>query len=144
MRASQFLLDPLDPDEVYQRLLVNVNSPSVTKRVSLLLKKIPPAVLQKMDLTLPKRFLVTEDVIKKISLSRTQHLPLALVMIEIDQFNEIKEKYNKEEVRQLVDSLMFLFTSLLRKYDFLVPQSEARFLLILPHTSQRAASFLQK
>jgi diguanylate cyclase (GGDEF)-like protein len=136
---TDFLLDPLDPDEVYQRMLVHMKSSPIAKRVALLTKKIPRSSLQKIDVSLPKRFLVTEEVIRRIAQSRTAQRPLALVMIEINRFSEIEEKYKIEKTEKLLAQCIALFKTHLRKNDFLLPQGGARFLLIFPHTSHRAA-----
>src|SRR5579862_874017 len=136
---TDFLLDPLDPDEVYQRMLVHLKSSPIAKRVSLLTNKIPRSSLQKMHVSLPKRFLVTEEVIRRIAQSRTAQRPLALVMIEIDRFPQIEEKYKAEKAQKLLEQCLSVFKTHLRKNDFLLPQGGARFLLIFPHTSHRAA-----
>ena len=136
---TDFLLDPLDLDQVYQRMLVHLKSSPIAKRVALLTNKIPRSSLQKMDVSLPKRFFVTEEVIRRIAQSRTAQSPLALVMIEINRFSEIEEKYKAEKAHKLLDQCISLFKTHLRKNDFLLPQGGARFLLIFPHTSHRAA-----
>jgi PleD family two-component response regulator len=135
---TDFLLDPLEADEVYKRVIVAMNRTPISKRVALLSKNIARTSL-KAEEALPKRFLVTEDVIRQIAHSRAHQFPLALVMIEIDRFKELEAKYTRELLHTLVDECASLFKSHLRKNDFLLPQGEARFLLILPHTSQRAA-----
>jgi len=136
---TDFLIDPLDAKEVYQRVLVHMKNSPIANRVALLTKKIPRSSLQKIDVSLPKRFLVTEEVIRRIAQSRTAERPLALVMIEIDRFHELEEKYKAEKMQKLLDQCMALFKTHLRRNDFLLPQSGARFLLIFPHTSHRAA-----
>jgi two-component system, cell cycle response regulator len=134
---TDFLLDPLEADEVYKRVIVAINSSPISKRVAQLSKKIARASL-KTEHSLPKRFLVTEDVIRQIAHSRAHQFPLALVMIEIDRFKELEEKYHRESTQKLSVECAGLFKLHLRKNDFLLPQGDARFLLILPHTSQRA------
>jgi diguanylate cyclase (GGDEF)-like protein len=96
-----------------------------------LARKYPPS--------LPQRFLVTEEVIKQASLSHTPHMPQVLIMIEIDRFQEMQEVYSEDTLAQMLDTVSSLLQSLVRKQDFLLPQAKARYLLILPRTSQRAA-----
>ncbi len=135
---TDFLSDRLDPNEIYQRVLVNMKNSPINKRVDLLTKKIARSSLRKTDADIPHRFFVTEDVIRRISQSRSAELPMALVMIEIDRFQDIQDKH-KAAAQELLDACIALFKMHLRKNDFLIPQGGARFLLIFPHTSQRAA-----
>jgi diguanylate cyclase (GGDEF)-like protein len=82
---------------------------------------------------------MTEEVVKKISQSRTHHLPLAVILIEIDQFEEMKQIFTSDTLQEILEAVDSLIKTHIRKQDFLLPQGDARFLLILPRTSQRAA-----
>lgn len=136
---TDFLLEPLEVGEIYQRILVNMKTVPITKRVSLLTKKIARSPLQQIGFTYPRPFFVTEEVIKRISQSRTHQLPLALIMIELDGFATLDEQLSSEEKEELYNTLNAIIQMHLRKNDFLLPQNNARFLLIFPLTSERAA-----
>lgn len=135
---TDFLLEPLNAEEVSQRVLVHMKNAPISKRVSLLSKKIARTPLHKIAPSFLRRFMVTEEVIRRISQSRKKRFPLTLVMIEIDRFLKLQEEYKPQELHKLLEACISVFKSTLRKNDFLLPQGDGRFLLIFPYTSERA------
>lgn len=139
---TDFLSEPLDPEELDRRVLVNTKIFPVSKKVSTLTPKISRPSLQKPEFSFTKHFLVTEEVIKHISQLRTHQKPLIFILIEVDKFQEIKQKYSSSFIEELLATLTAMFKAHLRKQDFFLPQTNARFLFILPNTSQRAAALI--
>jgi diguanylate cyclase (GGDEF)-like protein len=139
MGVSDFINEPLQADEILQRILVATQSRPVTKKISLMTRKIkkkpssPPG-----KLSLPERFVVTEEAIKEISTVQKQHLSLCLLLVEVDDFEQITGG-DRESEEKLIKHIEKYLHSHLRKLDTLFPQGTGRFLMLLPKTSHRAA-----
>lgn len=127
---NDFLNEPFDSEEIYQRILVATQSTPMTKKMLMMtkkFKKIPRTEARK--LTLPQRFVITEKAIKEIAKVQQKHHSLSLLLIELE--------HPQHEAQSL--DLQRLLEAHRRSLDVLLPQGGGRFLFMLPKTSQRAA-----
>jgi two-component system, cell cycle response regulator len=140
MGISDFLNEPFDADEVFQRILVATQSTPVTKKITLMTKKFkktsstPPATLSS-----PQRFVITEDAIKEIATVQQKHRSLCLLLLEVDGFQKIAREIDEEGMQKLLSHVKHFFKVHQRRLDIILPQGNGRFLMMLPHTSHRAA-----
>ncbi len=142
MGISDFINEPFEADEIFQRILVATESHPVAKKVSLMTKKFkkaPSAPPRK--LSLPQRFVITEDAIKQVSTVQKKHQSLCLLLLESDNFQKtVSDIPGAEE--SLISHLHQYLKSQLRNLDALLPQGNGRFLMMLPNTSHRAAMMI--
>lgn len=140
MGISDFLNEPFDADEIFQRILVATQSKPVTKKITLMAKKFkkmpstPPAKLSS-----PQRFVITEDAIKEIAIVQQKHQSMCLLLLEVDGFQKIAQEIGEEGMHKLLSHIKHVFKVHQRHLDVVLPQGNGRFLMMLPNTSHRAA-----
>lgn len=136
---SDFINEPLDADEICQRILVATQSNPVTKKISLMTKKFKRAFAgQPLKQVLSRRFVVTEDAIREIASVQKKHSSLCLLLIEVDDFQKISQDIDQEGMATLLSYLKSIFQTYSRSFDMLLPQGGGRFLMMLPKTSHTA------
>jgi len=137
--VSDFLHEPLDQEEIYQRIAVALKSQERLQKMGLVVEKIakqPPILMSSKKLS--ERFLLNEKAFKEVTRLKNA-LPLNLLMIEMDGMDSLISEWGNpafEEVQAMVKSLL---SEHLRKNDSLFPQGNGKFLMILPKTSPSAA-----
>lgn len=141
--VSDFIHEPLDGDEIYQRIIVSLQTKPVNKKMVLITQKIKkqtrPSLPRKR---LSLRFVTTEAAIKEISKVKKTHRPLSLIMLEIDDFQTLSESHPKSVIDSVLAGAEKFLQNQLRKFDVLMPQGGGRFLILLPKTSHRAAMMI--
>lgn len=141
--VSDFIHEPLEGEEIYQRVIVALQTKPVNKKMALITQKIkkqttPPLPRKQLQL----RFVTTEDAIKEISKVKQSQRPLCLILLEIDDYKKIYESFPKTVIEGVLHSVENFLKSHLRKFDVLMPQGGGRFLILLPKTSHRAAMMI--
>ncbi len=137
---NDFLNEPFDPDEILQRILAASQSKPATKKIGLMAKKFKntrSATLSK--LSAPQRFVITESAIKKITSMQEKYQRICLVLLEVDEFQNIAKEIGSDGEEKLLSHLNAVLKSHQRNLDKILPQGSGRFLMLLPHTSHRAA-----
>lgn len=76
--------------------------------------------------------------------ARRVHLPVSLMMFEIDGFYGVKAKYNPERVKILLKSFAKILKENIRHNDVVGLMAESRFAIIFPHMSSFDANFKAK
>ncbi len=140
---SDFIHEPLNSEELYQRVVVTLQTNLVNKKMTLITQKIkkqgaPPPLQKELKL----RFVTTEEAIKEISKAKQFHRPLCLILLEIDDLKKLYELFPKTTIKGMIHEVENFLKSRLRKFDVLMPQGEGRFLILLPKTSHRAAMMI--
>ncbi|MBS0604695.1 MAG: diguanylate cyclase [Verrucomicrobia bacterium] len=139
MGISDFINEPFDADEIFQRILVSTQSKPVTKKVTMLTKKFKKNhVAIPRKLSLPQRFVITEDAIKEIATVQKKHQSLCLLLIEVDDFKKMVDEiaHGEEKLGKYIEQNL---KGHCRNLDVILPQGGGRFLMMLPNTSHRAA-----
>jgi two-component system cell cycle response regulator len=129
--ATDFINEPLDEDEIQQRIVVSFQSFERTKNVSEVAKRSTPKT-QTSSSSLTNRQFLNDQAIKEISKARKNEGHVSLLIVELD----------KKAAEETHLHLMSLLNSLLRKNDILIPQSIGKFIIMLPKTSERAAEII--
>jgi two-component system, cell cycle response regulator len=129
--ATDFINEPLDEDEIEQRMAVAFQSFERTKNVSEIAKRSTPSA-QSASSSLVNRKILNDQAIKEISKARKNEGHVSLLNIELDN-------KKTEEAHHYLTSLL---QNNLRKNDILIPQSTGSFIVMLPKTSQRAAELI--
>jgi len=138
---SDFLNEPFDADEIFQRILVVTQSKPATKKIGLMAKKFKKTTASSSvsKLSAPQRFVITENAIKEIASLQQKHKLLCLLLLEIDEFQKMVEETGADGEGKLLSHLEQLLKLHQRPLDMILPQGNGRFLMVLPNTSHRAA-----
>lgn len=138
---SDFINEPLDDQEIYQRILVAIRAKVVDQKMAFMASKIKEKAASSKDIEQFKmRFLINDKALKEVSKARKTAGVLSLLLIELDAFKEFVRKWGEPLAEEALTSLTNLLNQSLRKYDVLYPQGGGRFLLLLPKTSKSAAA----
>jgi two-component system cell cycle response regulator len=133
--ATDFINQPLEEDEIEQRIAVAFQSFERTKNISEVAKRSTPGA-QTASSSLTNRQFLNDQAIKEISKARQNEGHVSLLIIELD----VKKAAPPSEEAHL--HLMSLLQSNIRKHDILIPQSTGKFVIMLPKTSERAAELI--
>jgi two-component system cell cycle response regulator len=138
---SDFINEPLDEKEIYQRILVAMKSKVVDQKIAFMASKIKDKTSTSLETEQFKmRFLINDKALKEVSKARKAAGALSLLLIELDSFKEFHRKWGDALAEEALTALTHLLNRLLRKFDVLYPQGGGRFLLLLPKTSKSAAT----
>jgi len=133
---TDFINEPLDKDEVEQRIAVAFKNQDRPTRISQIAQRSTPTMRSSAPLT--TREFLSDQAIKEIAKARKTSTIISLLMIELDDFKKIpatKSSKAQEHLEKILHEN-------LRKNDILIPQGPGKFILMLPRTSNRAAEII--
>lgn len=133
---TDFLNEPLDKDEIEQRVAVAFKNQDRPKKITQIAQRSTPRM--KSSLPLSKHAFLSEQAIKEIAKARKTSTIISLLMIELDEFKKIPVSKSSSAANHLQKVLQ----ENLRKNDILIPQAPGKFILLLPRTSNRAAEII--
>jgi diguanylate cyclase (GGDEF)-like protein len=138
--VTDFLLEPLDEGEVFQRLAIAERAEKLQRKVAYLARHIQEhSVPAQPGEILLHRFLLGDKTLKEISKAKKTAVPLSILVVELDQIEALQQTLDEKGMRALLTSLSSLLSSHLRALDTLFPQTPGKYILLLPKTSQSAA-----
>jgi two-component system cell cycle response regulator len=141
--VTDFLLEPLEEDEVFERLSVGLRTKFISKKMLLMSSKIKPLPSAPKDAQLfLHRLLLDEKSLSEISQAKKIAAPLCLLMIEIDRFATAIDTFAKEAVDTITYQLCVFLQKKLRIHDSLMQQGKGRYLILLPKTSAAAGRLI--
>lgn len=133
---TDFINEPLDKDEIEQRIAVAFKNQDRPKKISQIAQRSTPKMRSSLPLT--NREFLSDQAIKEIAKARKDSTIISLLMIELDDFKKIPaSKSNRAE-----QHLEKVLQENLRKNDIFIPQGPGKFILMLPRTSSRAAEII--
>lgn len=134
--ATDFVNEPLDEDEIDQRIAVTFQTFERTKNISNVAKRAAPGAQPAAASTLSNRQFLNDQAIKAISKARQNEGDVSLLIIELDTQRPTGAT---EEMHLHLASIL---QNTLRKNDILIPQTFGKFIVMLPKTSKRAAELI--
>jgi diguanylate cyclase (GGDEF)-like protein len=138
--VSDFLHEPLDEEELFERIAVAMKVQERQKKMGSLIEKVAKSsLLPKEDKKLSQRLLLNEEVLKEVTRAKKNSMPLSLVMIEIDDASRIAKEWGDLAFEELLTHLSSFLKQRLRKNDSLFPQGGGKYLILFPKTSSSAA-----
>jgi diguanylate cyclase (GGDEF)-like protein len=141
--VTDFLLEPLQESEVYERLLSGLRSKYVSKKMLMMSSKIKPLPSIPKDTQLfLHRLLLDEKSLNEISEAKKIATPLCLLMIEIDHLAALTNTLAKDSLDALIDRLASFLQKKLRVQDSLMQQGMGRYVILLPKTSAAAGRLI--
>ncbi len=151
---TDFLNEPLDNEEIHQRLSVALAKTKADQKVQGIYstqsgdrpiasdKKVYTYAQQPSSKS-PSPSLI-HSFFQDVAKAKVFPLPLCVLMIEIDHLEKIADLYGEDAIPELSQAVYLFFQRHLRKYDMLYSQRDGAFLLVLPKTSQHAGELLAK
>ncbi|HUD01786.1 MAG TPA: response regulator [Rhabdochlamydiaceae bacterium] len=133
---TDFINEPLDKDEVEQRIAVAFKNQDRPKKISQIAQRSTSRM--KSSAPLSKHEFLSDQAIKEITKARKTSTIISLLMIELDEFKKIPASKSTNAHLHLKKVL----EENLRKNDILIPQGPGKFILMLPRTSIRAAEII--
>lgn len=141
--VTDFLHEPLDPGEVFERITVALKSKIVSKKMSLVTSKIKASpMIPQNTRTLLNRVLINDQTLQKISEEKKIATPLSLLMIQLDQMDRLSDTLGDQVLEEVIAAVTQMLQKRLRQFDTLIPQGAGKFLLLLPKTSQNASKII--
>lgn len=134
--ATDFLLEPLDESEFLMRIEIAEETKKTHQKIS----KLVPFLKKKKTTTysLKDHNIFNNKAAQIIDKAKKEGNPLALLLIEIDQYKAYATK-TRITLQSVIESFLHSIT---RKQDLLFPQKQGKFITLLPKTSMRAAEFI--
>ena len=133
---TDFINEPLNKDEILQRIAVAFKTQDRSKKISQIAQRKTPRM--KSSVPLSNYEFLNDQAIKEIAKARKTSTILSLLMIELDDFHELPPSKSPKAHSHLEKVLQ----KNLRKNDLLIPQGPGKFILMLPRTSKRAAEMI--
>lgn len=138
--ATDFLRQPLDEDEFFLRMDMAKNvmgtQSKITGLTSRLGKNTPSSP------SLENRSFLDDRATRLIHDAITEKTPLALILLEIDQYRQILNARGENVAHALTLDFEDHLARLMRANDILYNQNSGRFAVFLPKTSCKASEFI--
>lgn len=141
--VSDFIHEPLDVQEIEERISVHLYSSSTSRKVKTLAKKMKtPGPLPRNIALFRNKTILGNKTLQTILETKETMDPLSLLMVRIDRFEEFEQELGGSGISDLKKQIETLLRSHLRPHDFLVAEGDATYLLLLPKTSSRAGKII--
>lgn len=131
--VTDFIHDPLEEEEVEQRVRVAIQAHHRSKQISEIARGKAPTI-KPSPKTIADRKILNDRALKEISQARKSSNIVSLLIIELDD--------PAKKIPLEIDRLFTILQQNLREKDILIPQAFGKFFLMLPKTSQRAAEMI--
>lgn len=141
--VSDFIHEPLDSDEIHERITIQLHSSQTSRKISKVTSKLktPSAIPKNVEFLLHKTLLGSKALKTIIETKKTMH-PLSLLVVQIDRFHQIEKDLGPSATAELKRQLEKVLEQHLRPHDFLLSEGPFTYLMLLPKTSQRAAKII--
>jgi diguanylate cyclase (GGDEF)-like protein len=133
---TDFINEPLDKDEIEQRIAVAFKNQDRPKKITQIAQRSTSRM--KSSASLSSHEFLSDQAIKEIAKARKTSTIISLLMIELDDLKKIPAAKSDNAHLHLEKVLQ----ENLRKNDLLIPQGSGKFILMLPRTSNRAAEII--
>lgn len=121
---TDFLHEPLDKNEIEQRIAVAFKNQDKPKKITQIARRSTPRMKSLMPLS--KHKFLSDQAIKEIAKARQSSTIISLLMIELDEIKKIPS--SKSSIA--LSHLKKILEQNLRKNDLLIPQAPGQFILL--------------
>ena len=143
---NDFIHEPLEQDEILQRLAVNFSRAQMQQKVSglssIIAKSAESAKQTDTTLALGMRKLIKADFFQELVKARAIANPICLLLIEIDNYPQLIKAKGKKTAEAVLQEVGVFLRQHMRSKDLLFPQGNTCFFAILPTTSESAGRTL--
>jgi diguanylate cyclase (GGDEF)-like protein len=141
--VTDFIHEPLDSNEVYERIAVHFNSSVLEKKIKTITKNIqsPPLVAQNTQ-KFSGRTVIRDKSLKQIIETKKIATPLSVLPIQLDSFVKLSKILGEKGIKEISHQIELFLQAHLRQQDFLVTEGPGHYLVFLPKTSTTAAKII--
>lgn len=135
--ATDFLREPLDEDEFHLRMEIAQKATDTQKKMS---HFTPHFSTESLPTTsLKKRAFLDDRAVRFVEDALSEKIPLSLILLQIDQYNQILKTRGKNTVEALILDVRDRLQKIMRPQDLLYNQNLGQFAIFLPKTSCKAS-----
>ena len=138
--ATDFLREPLEQDEFFHRMEMAKEMKKTQQKMSSLSSRL--TVGPSENASMEERVVLDDRAVKLISNALADETALALLMIEIDQYDHFHKAHGTKAGNGLLIDFQDHLQALMRGQDLLFSQKKGKFLVLLPRTTSKAAQFI--
>lgn len=138
--ATDFLRQPLDEDEFFLRMDLAKDVMETQSKITGLTSRLGTGM--PTSSSLEKRSFLDDRATKLIHIAITEKTPLALILLEIDQYGQILSARGDNVAHALTLDFEDHLAKLMRATDIFYNQNNGRFAIFLPKTSCKASEFI--
>jgi two-component system, cell cycle response regulator len=131
---NDFLREPLDDEEVLQRLAVVEKIHQTEKKLTEFPSRLQKA-MPKGNKTIFQRLILGGPFLNALRKIDKAKRPLSFLLIQIDRFSEIIDRWGGTTEKELSHQMKEFLTKIKRPGDLLLPQINDQYLLVLPLSS---------
>ena len=141
--VTDFIHEPLDADEIFERIAVHFNPDLLNTKIKNITKKIkdPHLIPQNTQIFLAKT-LIRGKSLRKIIEAKKLAMPLSIFMIQLDSFPSLLKNFKEAGLNEIIKQVEAILKSRLRINDFLITEGPGHYLVLLPKTSSSAAKII--
>jgi PleD family two-component response regulator len=141
--VSDFLHEPLNEDELHEKITNQLAPPFLNKKVKTITKKFKPhSLIPKNTNIFLDKTLIRDKTLKTIIETKKNATPLSVFTIQLDSVNKLLREVGEQGLYEITEQLETLLKLSLRQKDFLITESPGQFLLLLPKTSPTAGKII--
>lgn len=132
--ACDYVTKPFDPGELMARVKIQLKIKMLQdelKKSNDLLKRLSNT--DHLTQLYNRRYMM-EVLERELARAERQKAPLSLVMMDIDHFKSVNDRYGHQQGDTVLATIASLARNALRSYDFAVRYGGEEFVLILPST----------
>lgn len=141
--VTDFIHEPLEAEEIFERIAVHFNPDVLNKKIKNITKKIrDPYLIPKNTQILLARTLIRDKSLRKIIETKKMSMPLSIFMVQLDALPSLLKSFKEEGVSEIVKQVEVLLKKRLRLNDFLITEGPGHYIILLPKTSSSAAKVI--
>ncbi len=138
--ATDFLIEPLEEEELFYCMEQAKSVKQTQKKLSKLSSAFAPETAQKSSMR--ERTILDNYAVKLVSEMLRENDRLALLLLEVDHYNLIEHEQDASITNELCTSVEMHLRKVIRKQDLLFSEKKGKFLILLPQTTSKAALFI--
>jgi two-component system chemotaxis response regulator CheY len=137
--ADDFLIKPPDPDELAVRLEIAERILKVHETLRRQNTRLAELATTDELTGVKNRRRFREDLEMHVALAAREHLPLSLVMLDVDHFKSYNDAFGHPAGDEILRSLAAVLRQGVREHDTVARYGGEEFVVLLPATDQGAA-----
>lgn len=140
--ATDIIRTPINVNDITSKIKTLTANTTTQGKISHLAQHIPKLTSNEAVKNLSDRLFVDERIHKLLVAAGEHHDMMSLLIVEIDAFEELHKAYKNTLGKHLLFPFEKYLHKLLRPQDIITRIDRGRFVIIMPKTSQTAATYI--